>query len=245
MKRIVFMIICVIAVMLISCNDSNKFKNDVVRLSLNDSVSFEQSHCFFDVKVVFASGNDAVSNLINDSLCACYFGIVGKKPAVAMNEWRDSLAANYRQEMMNMKDFTDDGFIPVDYSFTITGTELESVQGIRSFSAFFMDYMGGAHPNHITIIKHFDTATGKTLTINDILGKSAEAALPTLQKKMAEKLGCTVDQLEERGLWAAADWIPTEQFILSADSVTFLFNPYEAGCYAVGDVHITVARKDI
>lgn len=115
----------------------------------------------------------------------------------------------------------------------------KTVTGYKGYISYIMtreEYRGGAHPSTENTIVCFDPTTGAEITLNDIFTEGyEEPLLEMLTRKLMEDEGVsTVEGLQEKGYFGEEMFI-TNNFILGADSLTFLYNRYEIAPYAMGD----------
>lgn len=102
---------------------------------------------------------------------------------------------------------------------------------------------GGNHAVSQQVIMNFDTETGRQLTVQDIFVDGFETALqPILLKALQEKTGfTTMKALNDNGYLKSTDIYVPENFILSDDAITFVYNPDEIAPYTVGSTELTIA----
>lgn len=105
------------------------------------------------------------------------------------------------------------------------------------------DYTGGAHGNYGYHGYTFDAGSGQLLELADILenaGEFQENAVSYIIQSLEETNG---DGLFPEYAESVRDiWTRNEgpNWYLNAAGITFIFNPYEVGPYAVGDVRVTL-----
>lgn len=92
-------------------------------------------------------------------------------------------------------------------------------------------YTGGAHPNYFVMGRNYNTNTGETVQLTDVLEDTSD--LPSiLEKKITEKYAdVTFYDLKD-----TFSKYKTEEFTWTMDyqGITFWFSPYEIASYAVG-----------
>jgi hypothetical protein len=126
-------------------------------------------------------------------------------------------------------------------------TLLPPQKGHYTLRSFGYDYSGGAHGNYATALYTF-TPAGKLLRWTDILLPNGEAALqPILQKSIAQHLSLPASTpVVELGLLIEGNVIPLPQsFALTEKGLRLVYTPYEIAPYAVGEIDITIAYKDL
>lgn len=109
------------------------------------------------------------------------------------------------------------------------------------------DYTGGAHGNYGYYGYTFDAENGQLLELMDILedaGGFQEAASDYIIQKLKETQG---DGLfpeyadEVRDTWTRNEG---PNWYLDAAGITFIFNPYEVGPFAMGEVRVTLPYEE-
>ena len=161
---------------------------------------------------------------------ACNFYVAAKKELfdILRNEYHNLKESEIPPGMMNC--YCD-----------VKGRTVEGYKGYISYIMTCEEYYGGAHPTTFNTIACFDPATGTEITLNDIFTEGyEEPLLEMLTRKLMEDEGVsTVEGLQEKGYFGEEMFI-TNNFILGADSLTFLYNRYEIAPYAMGDIFISL-----
>lgn len=109
-----------------------------------------------------------------------------------------------------------------------------------SYIVNLTDFTGGAHSSSTTRAMVFDLATGSPVTLDDLF-------VPGFDSALTEILGRHVaESLSEEDFEALfeAEIHPTGNYILTSDSITFIYNPYEIGPYSVGTPSISVPIRE-
>jgi len=116
---------------------------------------------------------------------------------------------------------------------------------ILSFGLNKYYYTGGAHPNYMSLHFNFDLNKGEKIKLDDLF----EGDYETLLLKLAEKeLRLQQDIPANAPL---SDFIfeteltLNENFYISSEGITFVYDPYEIAPYAVGTITLPIAFKDI
>ena len=102
---------------------------------------------------------------------------------------------------------------------------------------------GGSHAVNQQVVMNFEEATGRLLTTQDVFVDGFEAKLnPILLNALQEKTGLSsLNALHNMGYLKGMDIFVPENFILSNDAVTFVYNPDEIAPYALGSTELTIA----
>lgn len=108
------------------------------------------------------------------------------------------------------------------------------------------EYTGGAHGNYGTAYSTIDLKTGKVLNLSDILTPAGKQKLPALlAANFRKQYGVKPNEsLESAGLFEK-QIKPNDNFYLTATNLTFCYNPYEIGPYAMGQVFISIPLSQL
>jgi hypothetical protein len=111
----------------------------------------------------------------------------------------------------------------------------------RSYIVNLTDFTGGAHSNSTTRALVFDVRDGSTVTLDDLFLPDFDDILTAvLNSHVAESL--SEEDLED----LFEDTIsPTGNYILTSDSITFIYNPYEIGPHSIGTPSISIPIKEL
>ena len=92
-------------------------------------------------------------------------------------------------------------------------------------------YERGTHGLAHFLYRYFDLRTGKTIHVSDLLSDDAT---------VAHYLDSTIRQSEKAWGVTADPITPNDNFIISDSGLTFVYNEYEIGCYAIDTMMCTV-----
>ena len=107
-------------------------------------------------------------------------------------------------------------------------------------------YTGGAHGIYGTECYNYSLAGGYEITTADLF---TEAQLERLNRLIREDIckqyGVRSDEeLETKGFFPEYIGV-TENFLVTPEGITFYYNPYDIGCYALGSVEVSVSREQL
>ena len=138
--------------------------------------------------------------------------------------------------------FKWDGYLHLKSKAALVGANIVSYTVDRSEDS------GGAHSMDETHVSNYDLRTGARLSLDGIFTPEGKAALAeTIRAQILKNKGvATWDELVTRDCFnAAADIAPTENFLLSATDITFVYNPYDIACYAAGGTRVTLPLANL
>ncbi len=207
--------------------------------------SFENYEQSFDSKQPFSvrmsyirivnADKSPVLEAIEESNRREFFDAEGKLPRT-MKKTFDMAAAQFREN-----NNCDDGrFSSGDYRLAVT-SDIDVYDRTLSYVIEGYQYTGGAHGMSWTKALNYSLDDGSLLSLSDFFTEEQTAKLPAiLVKQLCMQLGATdADQLAALGYYPD-DIKPTENFTVSATGITFIYDPYQIGCYAVGKTEIEV-----
>lgn len=107
-------------------------------------------------------------------------------------------------------------------------------------------YTGGAHGMYGTQCYTYSLAGGYEITTADLFTEAQLQRLDQLIRgKIREQFEARDDaELEVKGFFP--EYIgTTENFLVTEEGITFFYNPYDIGCYALGAVEVTLGREEL
>ena len=107
-------------------------------------------------------------------------------------------------------------------------------------------YTGGAHGIYGIEYHTYSLKSGLEITTGDLFTESqAERLDEVIRKKICETYHVTTDdELSDLGFFP--EYIgATENFLIDDRGITFFYNPYEIGCYALGGIEVTLTREEL
>jgi len=107
-------------------------------------------------------------------------------------------------------------------------------------------YMGGAHGIYGTECYNYSLAGGYEITTADLFTETQLERLNRLiREDIYEQYGVRSDEeLETKGFFPEYIGV-TENFLVTPEGITFYYNPYDIGCYALGSVEVSVSREQL
>lgn len=108
-------------------------------------------------------------------------------------------------------------------------------------------YLGGAHGTSITIAKNFNRHTGAILSKNSLFSAEAEKTVKGMITKdlMRQFNVNSLTSLQDEGVFMGMKPYVPNNFIIGADSITFIYMQDEMSPHALGEIHSTLPMKDI
>lgn len=106
-------------------------------------------------------------------------------------------------------------------------------------------YMGGAHGIYGTEYHTYRIRDGYELSTIDLFSlKQSEQLEKMILDKLMKTYGAKdEDELAQLGFFP--DYIEiTENFLIDERGITFHYNPYDIGCYALGSIDVTISHDE-
>ena len=112
-------------------------------------------------------------------------------------------------------------------------------KNIFSFYAYELEYIGGAHGNVSVTVGTLYRNSGRRITLKDIAPteQDQKKLLALITQAVAKEFKCSEKDLSKNILNMPR---LTENFHLTADGITFVYNEYEIACKARGAVKIFI-----
>jgi len=111
---------------------------------------------------------------------------------------------------------------------------------------FYYEFSGGAHGNYGASLFVYDAQNAKFLKLEDIFKTGYETTLSKAITESAKKLYDIAPNgsLTEAGIYDETIQ-PNENFYIDYKGITFVYNPYEIGPYAMGEARVYVSFKNL
>lgn len=127
-----------------------------------------------------------------------------------------------------------------------TESDAAVVDSLLVYTVSTSGYTGGAHGMYATSAHNYSLSGGYELRLSDLFTPSQLSGLDSLiRNRLYDRYGVSSDEgLTEQGFFP--EYIgPTENFAVTEDGITFYYNPYDIGCYALGDVSVDIDRDEL
>lgn len=115
-----------------------------------------------------------------------------------------------------------------------------------TYSISRWSFTGGAHGMYGVEYHTYSITDGYELSLADLFTAPQLLGMEKLlRSKLYEQYGTDNDEgLAEQGFFP--EYISlTENFRITPEGITFYYNPYEIGCYALGAVEVAISREEL
>ena len=122
------------------------------------------------------------------------------------------------------------------------GLPLTNIPSLWSYAMDVYEYTGGAHGNRYLLIQNYDLQTGDAVSEQDLF---IDDYYEPLKNLLLEALIAQTDEAEtkkdlRRLGYSVDDVVPNENFYVTAEGITYVYNPYEIAPYAMGCIQISL-----
>lgn len=201
--------------------------------------------CRLHINLKYATPEDSVTRLVNESIVRMAFDYEGLTPRVAADSFVTSYICNYHYDLTPYyKDDFQKGEVGgwYNYLYELNTAVVPSRDNVWGYRLDLVTYEGGAHGSYTTTYMNFDKTTGCLLTLDDVFVDGYEepltqVLLTTLQNQLRMH---SLEELQENGFLNWTDMYPTKNFLLAPDGVRFYYNIYEIAPYACGPTELLV-----
>ncbi|MBR6363308.1 MAG: DUF3298 domain-containing protein [Bacteroidales bacterium] len=249
MKRIVLIALAAAAA-LVSCSRSQGLKTAVYEKSAivalaegaTDSISI-------DVKLEYpVSGlSKEAMDAISRSILGQTLEYTGESPdfEAAVSRYIDATVADYKDtnlELWQESQENGEHYMGLTWGDELVGTFSEPHGNIVSYVLYSYSFQGGAHGNWGDYVTNFDMEDGSIVSEEDLF-------IPEYKEELSRLL---TDHLYESmpdedaydGLFVK-EIEPNGNFEVSEAGISYLYNPYEIGPYAIGLITVTVPWQEL
>lgn len=200
------------------------------------------------------SNDKSLKDSLNAFIISACFGDkhAGESISEITELYSQNYIGEYRQDLEPMfledqKNKDNEGAIDTWYSYykNIESRVIFYENDLLIYRIDFDEYTGGAHGMYTSTFMNFDLKHVHQLALDDIFIGAYQDILSDLlwNQLMADHGAKTRTELEDVGYGSTGDLIPTENFCLGKEGITFHYNVYEFTPFVMGAVDITLPYK--
>lgn len=190
----------------------------------------------------FAKSTCTAADSINKTLISSIFDLQSINAEESFNEFIEAQKAEWTEDLLDLYEPESDN-ATLSYSLAIKCRHNSNApKDIVTFTEHFENYEGGAHGSYYTFYYNFRKSDGHRLTLSEVYNGDP---LPEILAQLLRDNDCkSKDELMEKtSILMLSDLFPTENFLLSGDSITFLYQIYDIAPYACGAISVTIPWK--
>lgn len=130
------------------------------------------------------------------------------------------------------------------YSYELTSQVQQNQQdSLANYLVSGYVYMGGAHGSSISVVRNFDVRTGKQLDKQSLLKTGGEKPVTDMvYQGIVKSLGSEAADLKDMLFFGEKPYL-TGNFLVSPDTVTFIYQTDEIAPHACGEFRIPLSKK--
>lgn len=158
---------------------------------------------------------------------------------------REAAEATLREIAAEFAEGIPAGSVGADYEISVEA-EGGVTDTLITYTITRASYTGGAHGIYGIECHTYSLESGYELTAADLLGAER---LPRVGERIRARLyeqyeAANDEELTGKGFFPENIAV-TDNFCVTSEGVTFIYNPYEIGCYALGLVEVTLTKEEL
>lgn len=251
------------AALLLSCGakegkttDAEMFEIDSVKVDSTLSLAADSAapKCEVSIMMQYMKGKnaDSINNGILRSglLIPECFTLSDEKMSMkeAVDSFVNAYLADYKQMYGKLYAEDKEHSESLNCQYNVRAKAQFNVNGVLTYVAEIYNYGGGAHGISQTIVKNFDTESGKLLSVADFFRPGYEQDLKDLViKKLLKKFEAKdIDELaDEKYVFADHNVYVPDNFIPTDDGFTFIYCSDEIAPHYIGEIRIDVKKSEV
>jgi hypothetical protein len=191
------------------------------------------------------AGPEAARQKINDTIDACVrlslavFALGPEEVPATLDEIAMQFIKEYEQLT------TEEGGFTTPWSAELEGRVLFQSEKFVTVELNTYSFAGGAHPNYFSFLLAFDALSGRELMLADLV-RDTQALKPLAEAAFKQARGLNdADDLGAEGFFWGEDFQFPENIAPVEGGLYFVYNPYEAGAYALGPTDFTIPWEQL
>jgi hypothetical protein len=253
MKKIIMATAFLAALFTLSCcNNSKELKTvkytDGKQVALTDSCP-DSLKMSFDIEYPVGGAPAAAIKLMNSSIIETAFGNDYDTLSVqdAVTKFMAYKEDDYKTANLDLwKTLQENGEAEMSASLNwegkISGTFTGKYKDFLSYSVINASYEGGAHGMETETSINFNSKTGEVVTEDKFFTPDYNARLSSL---LSSHLRESMKDQESYDMLFIKDIEPNGNFQVSENGVTYIYQPYEIGPYALGTIKVTIPWEEL
>ena len=206
--------------------------------SLTVRIDIEYPECGTNKEAIKAISENITSVLLDVQY-------IEMSPESATEKYIEEKAAEYRENNLPLLEIISEdnsSTAALSWEDYATGHFTGEYEGVVSYRASKYTYTGGAHGMTVETCLNFDIKTGALVKESDIFSDGYESIVSGL---LTKHLPEAFENNEELNMLFQREISPNGNFSVSEKGITYTFNQYEIGPYALGIIEITIPWNEI
>lgn len=234
-----------ILLLTVSCTNSerNTIKTSTMKaetmIPLFDGAPYSL-HLSFEVDWPTEASDDVALEKIQLQFSDFIFHTATTDVNKGIDHFTDDVTAYYREENDGMvKDIEEEWAFMLNWEEHLGGYILPAYKGMASCVRYFYIYSGGAHGMDSLSGKTFFLDSGDVVTEDVLFTEGYE-------ERLTEALRAhLMDDIEHPDILFETEITPSGNFYITQDGITYIYQRYEVGPYAMGIIEVTVPWDEI
>jgi hypothetical protein len=244
------------------CSCGNKTNNnrklltfDSIKINRTEHLFGDSAKPYCNLIVNIAYPSISTSKILKDSLTNSILSLclgneyIGQTPQSAVKNYADKYLTRYRKELEPLYRQEDEASVLDWYKYyqSIIGRVQYNKHNLLTYRFDCNEYSGGIHNSYITNYKNFDIKRMKSLQLSDLFTGNYQNVLASIivSQLMKDKGVSTKEELADKGYGASATILPTENFFIDSDGITFFYNVTEIAPYDLGAIKVFISFSSI
>ena len=242
MKRFLSFLIAGCSVALISSCSSNLKTSTFERAQTTALADGSDASMTIVISYELPDRNREMSEEINEKVLGSKYGKMNQSDI--LDNYIDDRTAEYREAnlpLLKMSQESGEPYASLNWEEYITGSFSPESHGTVSYTIERYVYTGGAHGMSSETAINFNRRTGEEIDEDDFFTDGSESQLSSLLTQKASEYmknsgngSLFVDKVE-----------PNDNFRVSDEGVTYIYNPYEIAPYSSGIIKLTLKWPEI
>lgn len=205
--------------------------------------------CDVRINLYVCERDDSAAQAINRAIVKAAFRYDSLSPRAAVDTFVQQYVRNYLTELRPFyKADEEDGRTLRSwycYEFFLDSEVRQGKGDTLNYILRTYSYAGGAHGYENCTFLNFTSADGRFLTADDLFRSGSEERLGSLLLKelMRQKGASNLGELQRKSYLLSSRMYPSANFLIEADSIAFLYNPYEIAPYSEGTVTLRLSYE--
>ena len=185
---------------------------------------------------------DSINQFIQDMLLADEAG------EIAYNSVENRLDDFIKQFRTAEEEMRKELVLVSKWQYEVTIDIITNSAKVLAIRYYEMSYMGGVHPNTLTLYLNFDMKTGQILHLEDILIENYQKPLLQAGEKAFKKaMGIAPETPIHKTQYEFknGNFFLPRNFAITRTGLFFCYNPYDIGPYALGTLEFEIPFGEI
>lgn len=206
---------------------------------------------------------DNLSTQINHTLQRVTFGTdyMNLSPEETIIEVQNNHITKYRKDLLSYYEAdlksgkTKENLPPwYNHEYSITSELKIARDSIYNYSVTNYQFTGGAHPNTLATWININANTGQVLSKADVFTEDSDKKIVELiskhlladvNQRLETDTITSLQGLRDNGILLNVDLYVPDNFLVTDEGVTFLYNRYDIAPYAMGDFQLNIPYAEI